>query len=63
MQALENGKFDAFVDPRLQNAYNSNEMARIVACAAACVRLTASNRPRMSQVQSARSNFKIIVLF
>jgi len=53
MQAFENGKFDAFVDPKLQNVYNSNEMARIVACAAACVRHTASERPRMSQIVRA----------
>lgn len=49
-QALENGNFDELADPRLQNDYNSNEMARMVACAAACVRHSARQRPRMSQV-------------
>ncbi|CAI0390000.1 unnamed protein product [Linum tenue] len=33
--------------------YNHNEMARMVACAAACVRHSARRRPRMSQVVRA----------
>lgn len=33
--------------------YKQNEMARIVACAAACVRHSANKRPRMSQVARA----------
>lgn len=49
-RALEDGNFDALVDPKLQNEYNHNEMARMVACAAACVRHSARRRPRMSQV-------------
>lgn len=49
-RALEDGNFDALVDPRMQNNYNHNEMARMVACAAACVRHSARRRPRMSQV-------------
>ncbi|XVF24986.1 hypothetical protein REPUB_Repub13aG0174500 [Reevesia pubescens] len=49
-QALEHGNFDAFVDPRLQKDYDSSEMTRIIACAAACVRHSARHRPRMSQV-------------
>ena len=52
MQALENGIFNALVDPRLQNDYNSKEMIQMVACAAACVRHSARLRPRMSQVVS-----------
>ncbi|KAG6733724.1 hypothetical protein I3843_01G229100 [Carya illinoinensis] len=53
MHALEIGNFDAVVDPRLQNDYNSSEMAQMVACAAACVRHSARYRPRMSQIVRA----------
>lgn len=49
-QVLEKGNFDGLVDVRLQNEYNSSEMACMVACAAACVRHSARRRPRMSQV-------------
>lgn len=52
-QALEKGNFDGLVDVRLQNEYNSSEMACMVACAAACVRHSARRRPRMSQVVRA----------
>jgi hypothetical protein len=49
-QVLEKGNFDGLVDVRLQNEYNSSEMACMIACAAACVRHSARRRPRMSQV-------------
>lgn len=49
-RALEDGNFDSLADPRLQNNYDHNEMARMVACAAACVRHSARRRPRTSQV-------------
>ncbi|KAI3446981.1 hypothetical protein Pfo_003646 [Paulownia fortunei] len=52
-RALEDGNFDALIDQRLQNDHNHNEMARMVACAAACVRHSARRRPRMSQVVRA----------
>ncbi|KAK9269123.1 hypothetical protein L1049_000892 [Liquidambar formosana] len=52
-RALEDGNFDTLVDPRLQKDYNHNEMARMLACAAACVRHSARRRPRMSQVVRA----------
>ncbi|XP_028771729.1 proline-rich receptor-like protein kinase PERK1 [Neltuma alba] len=52
-QAMENGNFDALADPRLQNSYNSDEMLRMIACAANCVRYSARHRPRMSQVVRA----------
>ncbi|KAL6140898.1 hypothetical protein ACLB2K_059190 [Fragaria x ananassa] len=52
-QALEKGNFDGLVDARLQNDYNSSEMACMVACAAACVRHSARRRPKMSQVVRA----------
>lgn len=41
------------VDSRLLKDYNHNEMARMVSCAAACVRHSARRRPRMSQVVRA----------
>jgi hypothetical protein len=49
---LEDRNFDALVDAKLQNDYEPNEMACMVACAAACVRHSARRRPRMSQVES-----------
>ncbi|KAK8535459.1 hypothetical protein V6N13_081587 [Hibiscus sabdariffa] len=52
-KALEDGNFDSLIDPKLQEEYNQNEMARMVACAAACVRHSARRRPRMSQVVRA----------
>ncbi|KAM1241176.1 hypothetical protein ACFX2J_046402 [Malus domestica] len=52
-QALETGNFDALVDVRLQNDYNTSEMACMLSCAAACVRHSARRRPRMSQVVRA----------
>jgi hypothetical protein len=51
-KALEDGNHDALVDPRLGNQYNNNEMERMIACAAACVRYSAKRRPRMSQVHN-----------
>ncbi|KAI4380695.1 hypothetical protein MLD38_006858 [Melastoma candidum] len=52
-RALEDGTFDSLADPKLQSYYNHREMARMVACAAACVRHSAGRRPRMSQVVRA----------
>ncbi|URE49562.1 STYKc [Musa troglodytarum] len=49
-RALEDGNYDALVDPKLGKNYNPDEMARMIACAAACVRHSARRRPRMSQV-------------
>ncbi|XP_020226636.1 proline-rich receptor-like protein kinase PERK15 [Cajanus cajan] len=52
-QALENGNFNGLVDPRLQTNYNLDEIIRMTACAATCVRHSARLRPRMSQVVRA----------
>ncbi|XP_027344865.1 proline-rich receptor-like protein kinase PERK1 [Abrus precatorius] len=52
-QALENGNFNGLVDPRLPTNYNLDEMIRMTACAATCVRHSARLRPRMSQVVRA----------
>ncbi|XP_074580661.1 proline-rich receptor-like protein kinase PERK1 [Curcuma longa] len=52
-RALADGNFDELVDPKLDNKYNANEMARMVACAAASVRHSARRRPKMSQIVRA----------
>ncbi|CAH1433165.1 unnamed protein product [Lactuca virosa] len=52
-RALEDGNFDSIVDQRLPKDYNHNEMARMVSCAAVCVRHSARRRPKMSQVVRA----------
>ncbi|KAF7813837.1 proline-rich receptor-like protein kinase PERK1 [Senna tora] len=52
-RALEDQSFDSLVDPRLQHEFDPNEMGRMVACAAACIRHSARRRPRMSQVVRA----------
>ncbi|XP_039124995.1 proline-rich receptor-like protein kinase PERK1 isoform X2 [Dioscorea cayenensis subsp. rotundata] len=48
--ALEEGNYEPLVDPRLGKNYNPSEMNRMVACAAACVHISAENRPPMSRV-------------
>ncbi|XP_023007117.1 proline-rich receptor-like protein kinase PERK1 [Cucurbita maxima] len=53
LRATENGNYDGLVDPKLRDNHDHNEMARMVACAAACVRHSARRRPRMSQVVHA----------
>lgn len=50
-QALETGNLEELVDPRLEKNYNEVEMFRMIEAAAACVRHSASMRPRMSQVK------------
>ncbi|OAY73057.1 Proline-rich receptor-like protein kinase PERK1, partial [Ananas comosus] len=52
-RALEDGNYDALLDQRLGKNFNANEMVRMVACAAACVRHSAKRRPRMSQIVRA----------
>ncbi|KDP34216.1 hypothetical protein JCGZ_07787 [Jatropha curcas] len=52
-EAIGHGNFKAFVDPRLENNYNTNQMASMVACAAACVRHSSWLRPQMSKVVRA----------
>ncbi|KAJ1281885.1 hypothetical protein BS78_03G008000 [Paspalum vaginatum] len=52
-KAFEDGDHDSLVDPRLGSEYNDNEMARMIACAAACVRHSSRRRPRMGQVVRA----------
>ncbi|XP_076942573.1 proline-rich receptor-like protein kinase PERK1 [Bidens hawaiensis] len=52
-RAMDDKNFDSIVDSRLQRQYNHNEMARMVSCAAACVRHSARRRPKMIQVVRA----------
>ncbi|ONK68335.1 uncharacterized protein A4U43_C05F10350 [Asparagus officinalis] len=51
--ALETGDFNELPDPRLENNYNEREMFRMIETAAACVRHSASMRPRMGLVVRA----------
>uniref|UniRef100_A0A0E0KXD5 non-specific serine/threonine protein kinase n=1 Tax=Oryza punctata TaxID=4537 RepID=A0A0E0KXD5_ORYPU len=52
-QAIETGNLEELVDPRLERNFNEAEMFRMIEAAAACVRYSASRRPRMSQVVRA----------
>ncbi|PKA67189.1 Proline-rich receptor-like protein kinase PERK1 [Apostasia shenzhenica] len=52
-RALDDGNFDALVDPRLGSNYNPTEMKCMIACAAAAVRHSAKRRPKMSQIVRA----------
>ncbi|RLM93342.1 proline-rich receptor-like protein kinase PERK8 [Panicum miliaceum] len=48
--ALESGNVGELVDTRLGKNYNEVEMFRMIEAAAACIRHSASRRPKMSQV-------------
>lgn len=50
LKAIDTGDYSEVLDPRLENNYNHEEVARMVACAAASVRHSAKKRPKMSQV-------------
>ncbi|KAF8119059.1 hypothetical protein N665_0001s0115 [Sinapis alba] len=52
-KASELGEFEGLADTKMNNEYGIEEMARMVACAAACVRHSARHRPRMSQIVRA----------
>ncbi|OEL17834.1 Proline-rich receptor-like protein kinase PERK8 [Dichanthelium oligosanthes] len=49
-RALDTGDLEGLVDPRLEKKLNEAEMFRMIESAAACIRHSASRRPRMSQV-------------
>ncbi|KAF8027561.1 hypothetical protein BT93_E0463 [Corymbia citriodora subsp. variegata] len=49
-QALEGDNFDALVDPKLNKDYITEELTRMIDCAAACVHHSARHRPPMTQV-------------
>ncbi|KAK7250868.1 hypothetical protein RIF29_33601 [Crotalaria pallida] len=46
----DNPNYGELVDPFLEGNYNSQEMARMVACAAASIRHSAKKRAKMSQI-------------
>ncbi|XP_050374866.1 proline-rich receptor-like protein kinase PERK12 [Argentina anserina] len=50
IKALESGDLSELVDPRLEKHYVEGQMTRMVEAAAACVRHSATKRPRMAQV-------------
>ncbi|KAL6521502.1 hypothetical protein OROGR_018071 [Orobanche gracilis] len=52
-KALEDGSYNELVDPRLEGNYAPEEMARMIACAAASIRHSARRRPKMSQIAHA----------
>ncbi|CAN6680320.1 unnamed protein product [Malus baccata var. baccata] len=52
-RSLEDGNYTELVDIGLDNNYNPQEMARMVACAAASIRHSAKKRPKMSQIVRA----------
>ncbi|KAJ4842043.1 Proline-rich receptor-like protein kinase perk4 [Turnera subulata] len=52
-QALEQGIYAELADIRLDNNFNTEEMRRMVACAAASIRHSAKKRPKMSQIVRA----------
>ncbi|XP_052180309.1 proline-rich receptor-like protein kinase PERK7 [Diospyros lotus] len=52
-QVADGGSFDELVDPTLEGNYNPQEMLRMVASAAACIRHSARRRPKMSQIVRA----------
>ncbi|KAM5581025.1 proline-rich receptor-like protein kinase PERK8 [Rosa sericea] len=51
--AVETGDFSELADPRLEKNYVENEMFRMIEAASACVRHSATKRPRMRQVVRA----------
>ena len=55
--AIEDGDCSPLIDPKLGDNYNYVEMARMVACAAACVRHSAKRRPRMGMVLFLHMHF------
>ncbi|KAF5203126.1 Receptor-like kinase, partial [Thalictrum thalictroides] len=52
-RALDSEEFDGLVDPRLEKNYVESEVFRMIEAAAACVRHSATKRPRMGQVMRA----------
>ncbi|KAL8546162.1 hypothetical protein ACS0TY_006040 [Phlomoides rotata] len=52
-QALETQILGDLVDPRMENNFVESEMLRMIEAAAACVRHSATKRPRMSQIVRA----------
>ncbi|KAL3843465.1 hypothetical protein ACJIZ3_000868 [Penstemon smallii] len=53
VRVTEGGSYEELVDPKLGNNYDPQEMLRMVASAAACIRHSARRRPKMSQIVRA----------
>ena len=49
-RAMQDGNYDELADRLMENNYVPQEMARMVACAAASIRHSSRRRPKMSQV-------------
>lgn len=49
-RAMNEGNYNELADPRLESNFVPQEMARMVACAAASIRHSARLRPKMSEV-------------
>ncbi|GJM94241.1 hypothetical protein PR202_ga10871 [Eleusine coracana subsp. coracana] len=49
-RAVDTGHLEGLIDPQLEKNFNELEMFRMIEAAAACIRHSASRRPRMSQV-------------
>lgn len=62
-KALEDGSYHEFVDPRLEDNFNPQEMARMVASAAASIRHSARRRPKMSQVYISYKYVKSVAIY
>lgn len=62
-EALEHEDFEALVDSRLEKNYVDSEMFWMIEAAAACVRHSATKRPRMSQVKSCLNDKEISMVF
>ncbi|XAR72819.1 Non-specific serine/threonine protein kinase [Bertholletia excelsa] len=52
-RAMEGESYEELVDPRLEGVYDPNDMLRLIACAAGCIRHSARRRPKMSQIVRA----------
>ncbi|CAK9231714.1 unnamed protein product, partial [Sphagnum troendelagicum] len=61
---LEDGNVEQLVDPELRNNYDVKEMICMIEAAAACVRHSASKRPKMAQViRALESDTDIAALY
>ncbi|KAG5621113.1 hypothetical protein H5410_006331 [Solanum commersonii] len=52
-RALEEEKYDGLVDPRLEGNFDTDELHRMIGCAASSIRHSAKRRPKMSQIVRA----------
>lgn len=50
-KVMESGEFGNLIDPKLKSNFVATEMIQMIKIAAACVRHSATKRPRMGQVK------------